>query len=145
MKTKMSRILVALVVVIGISVALTPNYVFPICESANLWFSGSYQPIMRCFWFGRVELFLGGLVVISGLILFFRPSPDSSFAIGALLVGLGLGIVLASVNAFFGSTCGHANSICQIGTKPAERIAGGLVMIFGLLLVASHGKRYKQK
>ena len=96
---------------------------------------------MRCFWFGRIESFLGGLVVLAGLILLFRPTPDTHFAIGALLIGLGLVIVLVSLNMVIGSTCGHIRSICQIGTKPAERIAGSLVTILGLILVVLSSKK----
>lgn len=145
MTTGVTRRLATFVVAMGVSGVLIPRYVFPICESDHLAFSSSYQPIMRCFWFGRVELLLGGLVVTSGLLLFLRPTPDSHFGFGALLVALGLVIVLASVNAFFGSTCGHAHSICQIGTKPAERIVGALVMISGLSLLASADKGHKHK
>ncbi len=145
MRTGVSRGLATFIVALGLSVVFIPKYIFPICESDHLAFSSSYQPIMRCFWFGRVEFLLGGLVVLSGLILFLRPTPGSHFALGVLLVGLGLAIVLASVNAFFGSTCGHANSICQIGTKPAERIAGVLAMMSGFILMVFPGKRYEQK
>ncbi len=145
MKISLSRVLAAIIVVLGLNVAFIPKYIFPICESDNLGFFSSYSPVMRCFWFGRMELFLGGLVVLSGLILFFRPISDSYFAVGALLIGLGLVITLVSLNTVIGSTCGHAHSICQIGTKPAERIAGVLVIISGLILVISPGKRYEQK
>ncbi len=141
MKLRTSRFFATIIVALGLAVSLIPKYIFQICESDHLAFSSSYQPVMRCFWFGQVELFLGGLVVLSGLILFFRPTPDSRLAIGVLLVGLGLTIVLASVNTFFGSTCGHANSICQIGTKPAERIAGVLVMIFGFIMIVFAGSK----
>ena len=88
---------------------------------------------------------MGGLVVLSGLILFFRSTSDTNFAIGALLIGLGLVIILVSLNTVIGSTCGHAHSICQIGTKPAERIAGAILTIFGLFLMVFPGKRYEQK
>ena len=145
MKIRLSRIMAAIVVVLGLTVAFTPKYIFPICESSNLGFFSSYQPIMRCFWFGRMELFLGGLVVLSGLILFFRPTPDSHFAIGALLMGLGLVIILVSINVVIGSTCSHMHSICQIGTKPAERIAGAMTIISGSILVVFPGKRHEQK
>ncbi len=145
MKISLSRVLATVIVVLGLSVAFIPKYIFPICESGNLGFFSSYQPVMRCFWFGRIELFLGGLVVLCSLILFFRPTPDSHFAIGALLIGLGLVIILVSLNTVIGSTCGHMHSICQIGTKPAERIAGAIVTILGLILVAFHSKRYEQK
>jgi len=145
MKIKLSRVLAAIIVVLGLAVACIPKFIFPICESGDLGFFSSYQPIMRCFWFGRIELFLGGLVVLSGLILFFRPTLDSHFAIGALLVGLGLVIIMVSLNTVIGSTCGHVRSICQIGTKPAERIAGALVTIIGLILVVFPSKKYEQK
>lgn len=96
---------------------------------------------MRCFWFGRAEIILGGLVVLAGLILFVRSTPDSRFSIGILLAGLGVSIVLVSLTRVIGSMCGHANAICQVGTKPAERIAGVFVIIVGLLLVVFAGKR----
>ena len=147
MKIKLSRILATIIVVLGLSVVFIPKYIFPICESGNLRFFSSYQPVMRCFWFGRMELFLGGLVVLSGLLLFFRPTPDGHFAIGALLIGLGLVIMLVSFNTVIGSTCGHMHSICQIGTKPSERIAGLLVTISGLILVvvSSKSRGYEHK
>ncbi len=145
MKISLSRALATIIVVLGLSVAFIPKYIFPICESGNLGFFSSYQPIMRCFWFGRMELLLGGLVVLCSLILFFRPTPDTHFVIGALLIGLGLVIILVSSNTVIGSTCGHMHSICQIGTKPAERIAGALVTISGLILVVFPSKKCEQK
>ena len=145
MKLNLSRVLATVIVVLGLSVVFIPKYIFPICESGNLAFFSSYQPVMRCFWFGRIELFLGGLVVLSGLILFFRPTPDTHFAIGALLIGLGLVIILVSMNVVIGSTCGHKGSLCQIGTKPAERIIGIIIVVSGLILTISHIKRNNAK
>jgi len=143
MKIGVSKVLAVVIVVLGLTVAFIPKYIFPICESGNLGFFSSYQPVMQCFWFGRIELFLGGLVVLSGLILFIRPAPDSYFAMGALLIGLGLVTILVSLNTVIGSTCGHLHSICQIGTKPAERIAGAFVTISGLILAVFPGKKYE--
>ncbi len=145
MRTSVSKVLAGLVVVLGLSAALIPKYIFPICESANLGFSSSYQPIMRCFWLGRVELLLGGLVALVGAILFFRPTRDSRVVLGFVLAGLGLVIVLTTINSVIGSTCGHANSMCQMGTKPAERIAGVSVIITGVILAARSWNRYEQK
>ncbi|MBW8016102.1 MAG: DUF4418 family protein [Planctomycetes bacterium] len=145
MKTKLSKIFAAIIAVLGLFVAMIPKYIFPICESGDLSFFSSYEPVMRCFWFGRIELFMGGLVVLSGLILFFRPTRETHFSIGALLIGLGLVIILVSFNTVIGSTCGHDHSLCQIGTKPAERIVGSIVIISGLIMVFFPGKRFKQK
>ncbi len=145
MRISLSRVLATVIVVLGLSIAFIPKYIFPICESGNLGFFNSYQPAMRCFWFGRTEILFGLLVVLAGLILFFRPTPDTHFAIGALLIGLGLTIILVSINGIIGSTCGHKGALCQIGTKPAERITGALVIISGLILVVFTSKRYEQK
>ncbi|MBW7989929.1 MAG: DUF4418 family protein [Planctomycetes bacterium] len=142
---KLSRVLAIFIMLLGLSVAFIPKYIFPICESDNLGLFNSFQPVMRCFWFGRTEILFGLLVVLAGLILLYRPTPDTHFSIGALLIGLGLAIILVSVNTVIGSTCGHKGSLCQIGTKPAERIAGALTIVFGLVLVVFSGKRYKQK
>ncbi len=145
MRIRISRVMALFIMFLGICVALIPKYIFPICESDNLGFSNSYQPVMRCFWFGRTEILFGLLVVLAGLVLFCRPTPDVHFSIGVLLIGMGLAIILVSVNAVIGSTCGHKGSLCQIGTKPAERIAGSLAIAFGLILVVFPGKRCKQK
>ena len=145
MKIGLSRVLAAVIVILGLTVAFIPKYIFPICESDNLAFFSSYQPVMRCFWFGRMELFMGALVVLSGLILFFRQTPESHFAIGALLIGLGLVIALVSLNTVIGSTCGHMHSLCQTGTKPAERISGAIIAIFGLILVFFPNRRSEKK
>jgi uncharacterized BrkB/YihY/UPF0761 family membrane protein len=140
MRIKLSRVLALFIMLFGLSVALIPKYIFPICESDNLGFFSSYQPTMRCFWFGRTEILFGLLVVLAGLILLYRPTPDTHFSIGALLIGLGLAIILVSVNAVIGSTCGHKGSLCQIGTKPAERIAGAFIIISGLISCLSKQK-----
>ncbi len=90
-------------------------------------------------------MLLGGLVAIVGVILLLRSTRDTRFVLGVVLGGLGLVIILATLNSVIGSTCGHANSLCQIGTKPAERIAGALLIIFGLILAAIPNKRCEQK
>ena len=140
MRIRLSRVLALFIMLLGLSVALIPKYIFPICESDNLGFFSSYQPTMRCFWFGRTEILFGLLVVLAGLILLYRPTPDTNFSIGVLLIGLGLAIILVSVNAVIGSTCGHKGSLCQIGTKPAERIAGAFIIISGLISCLSKQK-----
>ena len=145
MKISLSRVLAFIIVVLGLTVTFIPKYIFPICESGDLGFFGSDEPVMRCFWFGRIEMFLGGLVVLSGLILFFRQTTGSCFATGTLLIGIGLVIILVSLNTVIGSTCSHMHSICQVGTKPAERIAGSLIAILGLVFMLLPGKTFGQK
>ncbi len=140
-----SRVVAAIVAVLGIIILSIPKFIFPVCESAYLGFIGSYEPVMRCFWFGQTELILGALVFLAGLVVLCRPGSKISFAIGIIVMALGLGVFLVSLNSIIGSTCGHQNSLCQTGTKPAERIIGTVVIILGFIMTVSNMKRYVQK
>ena len=121
------------VIVLGLFVALAPRVFFPICEAEHLGIVGSYQPTMRCFWLGQTEILLGICIIVAGLIPILRPGPDTLLAVGLMLAVLGLAVIMASLNSIIGSTCGHAHSSCQIGTKPAERLAGALLIIVGVV------------
>ncbi|TKJ33325.1 MAG: hypothetical protein CEE38_20985 [Planctomycetes bacterium B3_Pla] len=140
MKVRLRRAIGIIVVLLGLSIAIIPRFVFPVCEAGSLGFMNSFQPTMRCYWFGRVEIILGSLVAFTGLIMLFLPKPDAGLVSGVILIGLGVAVIAVSTNAIIGSTCGHSHSLCQIGTKPAERIAGGLVILMGFGLVMSSRK-----
>ena len=140
-----SRGIAAIVAVLGIIILSIPKFILPVCESAYLGFISSYEPVMRCFWFGQTELILGALVFLAGLIILCRPGSEISFAVGIIVMALGLGVILVSSNAVIGSTCGHQHSLCQTGTKPAERIIGTVVIILGFITTVSNIKRSVQK
>ncbi|MHC4144326.1 MAG: DUF4418 family protein [Planctomycetota bacterium] len=140
MKARLRRAIGIIVVLLGLSIAIIPRFVFPVCEAGNLGFANSFQPTMRCYWFGQVEIVLGSLVAFTGLIMPFIPKRDIGLVSGLILIGLGVTVIAVSTNAIIGSTCGHSHSLCQIGTKPAERIAGGFVILMGFGLVMSSRK-----
>ena len=135
MRQWLSRVPGLIVLLQGVFVVLIPGVLFPICESAHLGWVQEYQPTMRCFWYGQAEILLGLCVGMAGLGLLLRPTRDCGLAMGLMLVVLGMAIILVSCNGVIGSTCGHAVSRCQIGTKPASRLAGGLICLFGILLM----------
>lgn len=112
--------------------ALVPRYVFPICEAGQLSPFGSYDPAMRCYWFAKAEFLLAALVIVTGSVMILRPVAGVRFACGILLGALGVGVILVSLNAFIGSTCFPSHP-CQIGTKPAARLLGGVIAAAGLL------------
>jgi hypothetical protein len=143
MRQWLSRAPGLLVLCQGIFVVLIPGVLFPICEAAHLGWMGEYEPSMRCFWYGQAEILLGLCVATAGLGLLFRPTRDCSFAMGWMLLVLGGAVILISSNGVMGSTCGHAVSRCQIGTKPASRLAGGLTCVFGILLLIRSFRRSK--
>lgn len=131
----------AVVSILGVLVVLIPGVLFPICESSELGWVQNFRPTMRCFWFGQAEILLGLCVCTAGLGLLLRPTRDCALAMGLMLLVLGTAIVLISCNGVIGSTCGHAMSRCQVGTKPATRMAGGLACLFGLILIIGSFRR----
>ena len=135
MRQWLSRVPGLIVLLQGVFVVLIPGVLFPICESAHLGWVQEYQPTMRCFWYGQAEILLGLCVGMAGLGLLLRPTRDCGLAMGSMLMVLGMAIILVSCNGVIGSTCGHAVSRCQIGTKPSSRLAGGLICLFGILLM----------
>lgn len=133
MKNAGSKSLSLGAIALGLFVVLAPGVLFPICEAEHLGFVTSFQPTMRCFWLGQTEIILGICIMGAGLILLVRPSRDSFFAVGLMLAVLGLAVIMVSLNVVIGSVCGHAHSSCQIGTKPALRLAGVLVIVTGII------------
>ncbi len=123
------------VFLLGAVVAATPVSLFPICEAEQLGWVRDYQPTMRCFWYGQAQILLGICVGVAGLALVLRRTPDCNFAVGWVLLALGAAIILVSCNGVIGSVCGHVNSRCQIGTKPASRWEGGLTCLVGVGLL----------
>lgn len=132
------RSLAAAAVLLGLLVALTPRLIFPVCQ-IDLFSTGSAPGLrMRCFWFAQAELLIGGAIVLTALAAAWRPRCDAAFVAGIVLAGLGAAALLVSFNAVIGSMCAHpGGALCQVGTKPAERIIGTLVIITGLALVAA--------
>ena len=137
MKERTTRVLALVTMLLGLLVVLTPRFIFPICESAHLSLWESHDAVMRCYWFGKAEFLIGGLVVLAGLLAFVRPTRETRSAAGIMLAGLGLVAILLSLDTVIGSTCGHSGSICQLGAKPAVRAAGGVAVIIGLLFALS--------
>ncbi len=127
----------------GIFITLTPVMLFPICEAEHLGWAGDFRPTMRCFWLGQAAILLGGCVAVAGLTLLLRPRRDSAFAVGCILLALGAAVILVSLDGVIGSLCGHAHSRCQIGTKPALRLAGGLTALLGTGLVFWSSRKSK--
>jgi hypothetical protein len=136
MKNPWSKALGLGVIVLGLFVALAPKWLLPVCESEHLGIVNAFQPTMRCFWMGQTEILLGICIIMAGLIPILRPGPDALFAVGLMLAVLGIAVIMASLNSIIGSICGHQHSSCQIGTKPALRLAGALLIIIGMVSFA---------
>lgn len=114
---------------IGFLIVIVPNWVLPVCEGLLELTNGKHVP-MRCFWTARAEMVLGGLVLVSGLLLAFLISTEARQRLNHMVVFLGLAVILTPL--YIIPTCMDPDMACNVGTKPALLLLGGITMVLGL-------------
>ncbi|MFZ5908473.1 MAG: DUF4418 family protein [Chloroflexota bacterium] len=115
--------------VLGLLIVVTP-IVFPVCEGLLELMNGKQVP-MRCNWTARAEMVFGVLVLIVGLMIAFLKNPGERRRLHHQAALLGLVTILTPL--FIIPTCDNPDMACNVGTKPALIILGGLVLVGGLL------------
>ena len=118
-----------IVAVVGILVILTP-IVFPVCQGLLELVSGKKVP-MRCVWTARAEYMLGGLILVTGLMIAFLKNADSRRRLSHIVGLLGAFVFLTPL--YIIPTCMDPEMSCNVGTKPALLILGGITLILGLV------------
>ena len=110
-----------IVVILGLLVVLTPFYLFPVCRAMPLSDSGASAP-MKCFWTARAALGVGGMLVVSGLSLFFVKNPGTRLGLAFAPLCAGLLAILIP-NQLIG-VCPGETMPCHMGTLPALSVWG---------------------
>ncbi len=114
---------------VGILIILTP-IVFPVCQGLLELVSGKKVP-MRCVWTARAEYMLGALILISGLMITFLKNADSRRRLSHMVGFLGAAVFLTPL--YIIPTCIDPEMSCNVGTKPALIILGGITFLLGLI------------
>ncbi len=114
----------------GLLVAITPTWLLPVCQGLMQLANGKTTP-MRCHYTASAELVIGGLAAIIGLMLVFVKEIETYKRLSNLVIVLGAAIVLTPI--YILPTCAHPDMACNIGTKPALLLLGGLTILFGLI------------
>ena len=117
------------ITVLGLLIIITP-IVLPVCEGLLELVNGKQVP-MRCHWTARAEMIFGALIVVVGLMIAFLKKPGERQRLYHQVALLGLVTILTPL--FILPTCMNPDMSCNVGTKPALVILGGLVLIAGLL------------
>jgi hypothetical protein len=118
--------------VLGLLIALTGWYIFPVCEMEGKFVetkAGKLLP-MPCGYTARAETGLGALVGLVGLGMIALPSYGSRRAFGVMAVGLGAVVML--VPTMLIGMCAAPDHICRVATQPALLLLGGITVIGGL-------------
>lgn len=104
------------VLLLGLLTALTPYYLFPVCEATVASASGASIP-MKCFWMARAVLGQGIIVMFAGLVLAVFSSPGVRLGTGLMLLPISLVTALLSTQLV--GVCASETMACHMGTLPA--------------------------
>jgi hypothetical protein len=124
-------------VVLGTAIALAPYFLFPVCQASVPTASGGAVP-MKCFWTARAALGDGGVIVFSGLLLFFVKAPG--VRLGIALAPLLAGALVAATPQWLIGVCPGEMMACRMGTLPALTLLGGGAVITAVCVAAGAGK-----
>ena len=114
---------------VGLLTMITPT-ILPVCEGLLELVNGNQVP-MRCHWTAQAELALGGVLLVTGLFLAISQSIETKRALSNIVLVLGMAIVLVPI--FIIPTCDNPEMACNIGTRPAWLLLGGISMLLGLI------------
>ena len=124
-----------LLVLLGIIIALSGWFIFPVCEMQGLFTetkTGVKLP-MPCGYTARAETGIGTLIVVSGLLLVARHTPETRQAVGIFSLVCGVLVVLFPTVII--GMCRLADHPCRELTLPALEILGIAVIIIGGYLI----------
>jgi len=124
----------ALLILLGVVIALTSWIIFPVCEMHGLYVetkTGAKLP-MPCGYTARAETGIGALIVVAGGLLIARSTLETRQAVGIFSAASGILVILFP--AFLIGMCRVAEHPCRQLTQPALEILGIVVIIIGVYL-----------
>ncbi len=127
----------AVVVVLGVIVAIGPHYIFPVCQYFGQLVTtaaGTTIP-MKCFWTAQAEVGLGALTVIAGLLLILSKQQETRRMLGVVAGSVGILVLLTPTNLI--GMCVSTDHPCRVGTEPFLILAGAVVLIVGIITIVT--------
>ena len=112
---------------LGLLIILTP-VLLPVCQGLLELANGNKVP-MRCHWTAQAEMILGGLILIAGLIQLFMTKYDTH-SLNLQVAFMGLAVFFIPLILI--PTCTNPDMACNVGTKPALLILGGITFLTGI-------------
>lgn len=118
------------IALVGLLTAVTPSWLLPVCQNLIELANGKMIP-MRCHYTAAGEMLLGGVVVVTGIMIAFTANPETYRRMSNLVIAQGMAVVLAPL--YFLPTCMNPDMPCNVGTKPALILLGGMLIVLGLI------------
>lgn len=132
----------AAIVILAIAVAFVP--MFTDCQSAGrmLTLESGRQIPMKCHWSGRAELGLSLPLAAVGLMMAFSRRKESRRLLG--ITGMSLGGVAILLPTVLIGVCMNPDMPCVSTMRPAEVLAGALVIGISLGVIATSWGKEKE-
>lgn len=130
-----------LLVLAGITLALVPYAVLPVCAGTVETASGGSVP-MKCFWTAKAELGVGSLITFGGLLSCFSRDAGARFGIAAMTAGTAL-LGIAFPTALIG-VCPSEAMACRMGTLPALVLINSVVAVISLFACRNSRRAMKR-
>lgn len=134
MKSTTRSITGAGVIALGALVAITPRYIFPVCEYFGVRMDmgmGKSEP-MHCYYTGKASLLIGILIAVIGLAIIIASRPETLRPLALVLASAGAGVIIIPTWLF--PICLNADMHCNQGAKPMLIVLGILAMITAVWL-----------
>jgi hypothetical protein len=106
----------------GLMVVLVPRYILPVCE-----YQGYSK--MACSYTALSEMFLGFIVMVSSLGIFFSRSAEALRWLALILIVSGTSVLLIPEAIGY---CHSSSMPCNYGTIPVLRLTGILIILVSL-------------
>jgi hypothetical protein len=103
----------------GLMVVIVPRYILPVCEHQG------YSK-MACSYTALSEMFLGFIVMVSSLGIFFSRSAEALRWLALILIASGTSVLLIPEAIGY---CHSSNMPCNYGTIPVLRLTGVLIIL----------------
>jgi Domain of unknown function (DUF4418) len=123
-------------VTLGILVAVTPWYIFPVCEMYGMYAttSAGKEMLMPCGYTARAETWMAApMLILAGAILPLSKTKESRRAISIFSVWLGALVLLLPI--YIIGICANPEHPCMVGTLPALVLLGSATIAVSLITI----------
>ena len=126
----------SIVIVLGLFIALGPQFLFKVCAHGE-------KAYPHCHWTGQAEIGMGFLIASLGvcMMVFTDPKTHLGLAIGVFLAGF---IALFIPNVLIGG-CGMMTMQCRKVAFPALTVESVILLIFSAIMVTIIEMKKPQK
>ncbi len=129
---KLPVFLGALLTLLGVSIIVVPQFIFPVCETTIETAFGGVLP-MRCHWTGQAEIGVGALLSIGGLVICLVADPR--VRLGVALMTACAALLAAAIPTEIIGVCPGRMMHCRIGTLPALLLLSGIAFAVSAFLI----------